>query len=73
MPKIQSGANSSAVAVHKGAWRSVAFTVPVPERHNVRNALPAVGVGLELELTPDHIRDGLDHLRRAALNAGASK
>ncbi len=41
------------------------FSVRVPGRHNVQNALAAVAVGLELELTADQIREGLEHFRGA--------
>jgi UDP-N-acetylmuramate--alanine ligase len=36
------------------------FSIRVPGRHNVQNALAAVAVGLELELTTEEIRRGLD-------------
>ncbi|GAB4483081.1 MAG: UDP-N-acetylmuramate--L-alanine ligase [Thermodesulfovibrionales bacterium] len=35
------------------------FTVPVPGRHNVLNALAAIGVGIELTMTPEAVRDAL--------------
>jgi len=41
------------------------FSLSVPGRHNVQNALAAISVGLELELTPDEIRDGLARFRGA--------
>jgi UDP-N-acetylmuramate--alanine ligase len=43
------------------------FTVSlaVPGRHNVQNALAAVGVGLELGLRGDQIRRGLENFRGA--------
>lgn len=37
----------------------------VPGRHNVQNALAAVAVGLELDLTAGQIRHGLEHFRGA--------
>src|SRR2546427_673545 len=37
----------------------------VPGRHNVQNALAAVAVGLELELSAAQIREGLEHFRGA--------
>jgi len=37
----------------------------VPGRHNVQNALAAVAVGLELDLTAEEIRAGLEHFRGA--------
>jgi UDP-N-acetylmuramate--alanine ligase len=36
------------------------FTIRVPGRHNVQNALAAVAVGLELELSAEQIRKGLE-------------
>jgi UDP-N-acetylmuramate--alanine ligase len=41
------------------------FSLSVPGKHNVQNALAAVTVGLELELTADEIRDGLGCFRGA--------
>ncbi len=41
------------------------FSIHAPGRHNVQNALAAVAVGLELDLTADQIRDGLEHFRGA--------
>ncbi len=39
------------------------FTLNVAGRHNVQNALAAVAVGLELELTAEQMREGLAHFR----------
>ena len=41
------------------------FSIPVPGRHNVQNALATIAVGLELDLTPDQIRQGLERFRAA--------
>ncbi len=41
------------------------FSIPVPGRHNVQNALAAVAVGLELDLTAGQIRQGLERFRGA--------
>jgi UDP-N-acetylmuramate--alanine ligase len=41
------------------------FAIHVPGRHNVQNALAAVAVGLELDLTAEQIRSGLDRFRGA--------
>jgi UDP-N-acetylmuramate--alanine ligase len=41
------------------------FLVRVPGRHNVQNALAAIAVGLELDLEPAQIREGLEHFRGA--------
>jgi UDP-N-acetylmuramate--alanine ligase len=41
------------------------FTIRVPGRHNVQNALAAVAVGLELELSAEQIRRGLDRFSGA--------
>ena len=39
------------------------FNLNVIGRHNVQNALAAIAVGLELELSGDQIREGLEHFR----------
>jgi UDP-N-acetylmuramate--alanine ligase len=39
------------------------FFLHVPGRHNVQNALAAVAAGLELDLSADQIRDGLERFR----------
>ncbi|MBI1940025.1 MAG: UDP-N-acetylmuramate--L-alanine ligase [Acidobacteria bacterium] len=39
------------------------FTLNVAGRHNVQNALAAVAVGVELELTAEQMREGLAHFR----------
>ena len=41
------------------------FSIHVPGRHNVQNALAAVTVGLELDLTAEQIRLGLERFRGA--------
>jgi len=41
------------------------FSVQVPGRHNVQNALAAIAVGLELELGHSHLRAGLAHFHGA--------
>jgi UDP-N-acetylmuramate--alanine ligase len=41
------------------------FSVRVPGRHNVQNALAAIAVGMELDLEPEQIREGLEHFRGA--------
>ncbi|MGO8791827.1 MAG: UDP-N-acetylmuramate--L-alanine ligase [Terriglobia bacterium] len=41
------------------------FSIHVPGRHNVQNALAAVAVGLELDLTVEQIRQGLERFRGA--------
>jgi len=41
------------------------FNLPVPGRHNVQNALAAVAVGLELELSAEQIRKGLERFHGA--------
>ena len=41
------------------------FTIHVPGRHNVQNALAAVAVGLELDLSAEQIRSGLERFRGA--------
>jgi UDP-N-acetylmuramate--alanine ligase len=42
-----------------------AFSIPVPGKHNVQNALATIAVGLELDLTPEQIRQGLERFRAA--------
>ena len=39
------------------------FSLHVPGRHNVQNALAVVALGLELDLSADQIRDGLERFR----------
>jgi UDP-N-acetylmuramate--alanine ligase len=39
------------------------FKLSITGRHNVQNALAAVAVGIELELSADKIRDGLERFR----------
>ncbi|RJQ29642.1 MAG: UDP-N-acetylmuramoyl-tripeptide--D-alanyl-D-alanine ligase [Peptococcaceae bacterium] len=53
-------------AGNSGSWFTVrvngetdTFYLPAPGRHNVQNALAAVGVGRELGLSPAEIADGL--------------
>ncbi len=41
------------------------FLIHVPGRHNVQNALAAVAVGLELDLSGEQIRQGLERFRGA--------
>ncbi|HMD87403.1 MAG TPA: UDP-N-acetylmuramate--L-alanine ligase [Terriglobia bacterium] len=41
------------------------FSIRVPGRHNVQNALGAVAVGLELDLSAEQIRQGLERFRGA--------
>ncbi len=41
------------------------FLIRIPGRHNVQNALAAVAVGLEFDLTSDQIRAGLESFRGA--------
>ncbi|MGH9401677.1 MAG: UDP-N-acetylmuramate--L-alanine ligase [Terriglobia bacterium] len=45
--------------------RAFEIRLAVPGRHNVQNALAAVGVGLELGLSADQIRRGLERFRGA--------
>jgi UDP-N-acetylmuramate--alanine ligase len=56
-----------------GSWFEVAargkplgsFNIRVPGRHNAQNALAAVAVGLELELSAEQIRQGLERFHGA--------
>lgn len=45
----------------------VRINLPVPGRHNVLNALAAVGVGLEMGLTLEQIRVGLENTKLTAM------
>ncbi len=40
------------------------FTLRIPGRHNVLNAMAAIAVAMELEVKPDAIREGAGHLQR---------
>jgi UDP-N-acetylmuramate--alanine ligase len=73
---IEPGANlrASHIDIHQGGStfqveerdrRMGAISLVVPGRHNIQNALAAVGVGLELGLTGDQIRRGLERFRGA--------
>ncbi len=55
----------SAFEVQKKGKSLGRFSIRVPGRHNVQNALAAVAVGLELDLEPAQIREGLEHFRGA--------
>ena len=55
---------STFVAEVKGK-RLGSFRLNIPGRHNVQNALAAIAVGVELDLTADQLRDGLEHFRGA--------
>ncbi|MHB9094486.1 MAG: UDP-N-acetylmuramoyl-tripeptide--D-alanyl-D-alanine ligase, partial [Eubacteriales bacterium] len=74
------GANASVKAVNitTSQGKTVSFTahtpageiqlnLPVPGRHNVQNALAAVGVGLEAGLTREQIKSGLESTRLTAM------
>jgi UDP-N-acetylmuramate--alanine ligase len=41
------------------------FRLNIPGRHNVQNALAAIAVGVELDLTADQLQHGLEHFRGA--------
>ncbi len=62
---IELSARGSTFHVQAGDKALGRFTLSVPGRHNVQNALAAVTVGLKLELTADEIRDGLGRFRGA--------
>jgi UDP-N-acetylmuramate--alanine ligase len=61
--ELNSGGSVFEVAV-KGKELG-AFSIPVSGRHNVQNALATIAVGLELDLTPEQIRHGLERFRAA--------
>jgi len=50
----------SSFEVEAAGKRLGSFAIQVPGRHNVQNALAAVAVGLELDLTGEQIREGLE-------------
>mgnify|MGYP006188147301 CR=1 FL=1 len=37
-------------------WRGLDVRLPIPGRFNVRNALLALGIGMELGITPEELR-----------------
>jgi UDP-N-acetylmuramate--alanine ligase len=55
----------STFRVEEVGRRLFSMDLAVPGRHNVQNALAAVGVGLELGLSGDQIRHGLENFRGA--------
>ncbi len=52
-------ANSSEFFVKRNGNGLGSFRLNVPGLHNVLNATAAIGVGLEMEVSPDKIREGL--------------
>ncbi len=56
------GATFDAVTTNRPLGR---LEIHVPGRHNVQNALAAVAAGLQLDLSPDQIRRGLERFRGA--------
>ena len=55
----------SSFEVEAAGKRLGSFAVRVPGRHNAQNALAAVAVGLELDLTAQQIRQGLEQFHGA--------
>jgi UDP-N-acetylmuramate--alanine ligase len=55
----------STVQLEEGGRAMGAISLAVPGQHNVQNALAAVSVGLELGLSGDQIRRGLERFRGA--------
>ncbi len=55
----------SAFDVRESGRRLLTARLAVPGKHNVQNALAAVGVGLELGLDPAQMRRGLERFRGA--------
>ncbi|MGH9449052.1 MAG: UDP-N-acetylmuramate--L-alanine ligase [Terriglobia bacterium] len=55
----------SAFRVFESGRHLADFSLAVPGRHNVQNALAAVGVGLELGLSPAQMQQGLERFRGA--------
>jgi UDP-N-acetylmuramate--alanine ligase len=69
-PDVQGGSlrlqpRGSGFEVEAGGKRLGSFAIHVPGRHNVQNALAAVAVGLELELSAEQIRNGLERFHGA--------
>src|SRR6266568_2712639 len=62
MELVPHGAEFEAHARGKSLGR---FSIRIPGRHNVQNALAALSVGLELDLTAAQIREGLAQFRGA--------
>jgi UDP-N-acetylmuramate--alanine ligase len=60
---LQSGSSGFDVDVNGNSIGR--FTVNIAGRHNVQNALAAIAVGRELDLTAEQIREGLKHFRGA--------
>jgi UDP-N-acetylmuramate--alanine ligase len=57
------GAASSDFTLEKAGKSLGRFRLQVPGAHNVLNATAAIAISLELELTPDRIREGLAEFR----------
>jgi UDP-N-acetylmuramate--alanine ligase len=62
-PRLQP--HGSSFEVEARSKRLGSFTIRVPGRHNVQNALAAVAVGLELGLSAEQIREGLERFHGA--------
>ncbi len=56
---VSLAANSSEFSVRRSGNGLGSFRLNVPGLHNVLNATAAIGVGLEMEVSPDQIRQGL--------------
>ena len=57
--EIKAGPASSEFLLRDGQQELGWFKLPVPGHHNVLNATAAIGIALELGVTPDRIREGL--------------
>ncbi len=56
---VSLGANGSEFSVKRKGNGLGSFRINVPGLHNVLNATAGIGVGLEMEVSPDKIREGL--------------
>jgi UDP-N-acetylmuramate--alanine ligase len=63
--EVEQNSAGSAFAVVSGDRRLFSLRLGVVGRHNVQNALAAVGVGFELGLSGEQIRGGLESFRGA--------
>lgn len=61
--ELRSGGSSFDVEMDGNPFGS--FTVSIPGRHNIQNALAAIAVGRELDLTQEQIQEGLEYFRGA--------
>ena len=63
--RVEIGPQGSTFDAAAGGRSLGSFSLHVPGRHNLQNALAAVAAGLELDLSAEQIREGLDLFRGA--------